>query len=267
MSTTNEEYHNDVTRIGKSGLDLIAKSPAHYWARYLDPARLPDEPTAAMRLGTAVHHAILEPDEFSRRYKVLPELNLRATADKMKFQELQQNAIANNWTLVSAEDYALCKSIRDSVRRHPAAIKLLASGSAEQTFYATDPITRAKTKIRPDWLSDLDLIVDVKTTEDASPTGFAKSVFNFRYHVQAPFYLDNYNYATGHQMRGFIFIAVEKKPPYAVAVYHVPTEMLELGRRTYLENLQTYVECLASDNWPAYGDNVQTLQLPAWATR
>ena len=121
MSTTNEEYHNDVTRIGKSGLDLIAKSPAHYWARYLDPARLPDEPTAAMRLGTAVHHAILEPDEFSRRYKVLPELNLRATADKMKFQELQQNAIANNWTLVSAEDYALCKSIRDSVRRHRLA--------------------------------------------------------------------------------------------------------------------------------------------------
>ena len=267
MVIENEDYHKDVTRIGKSGLDLIAKSPAHYYAKYLDPNRQPEEPTAALRLGTAVHHAVLEPDEFKRRYRILPELNLRATVDKMKLQELQQAAIANGWTLVSAEDYALCEAMRDSVRRHPAAAKLLAKGMAEQTFYATEPTTRVETKIRPDWLSDLDLIVDLKTTEDASPTGFAKSVFNFRYHVQAPFYLDNYKHATGHQMRGFIFIAVEKKPPYAVAVYHVPSDVLELGRKRYLQDLEVYARCKETNYWPAYSDNVQTLQLPAWAMR
>ena len=91
---TNEAYHGDTTRISKSGLDLIAKSPAHYWSRYLDPNREKKEPTAAMLLGTAVHFAILEPEEFGRRYQVLPEINKRSNAGKAEFEALMEHAKA-----------------------------------------------------------------------------------------------------------------------------------------------------------------------------
>ena len=59
----NADYHRH-SAISKSGLDVVAKSPLHYWARYLDPKREVPEPTAAMRIGTALHTLVLEQDQF-----------------------------------------------------------------------------------------------------------------------------------------------------------------------------------------------------------
>jgi len=51
----NEQYHADTSAISASGLKLFARSPAHYYAAYLDPQRPERQPTAAMKLGTATH--------------------------------------------------------------------------------------------------------------------------------------------------------------------------------------------------------------------
>jgi hypothetical protein len=40
----NTDYHAHPA-ISKSHLDQVAKSPLHYWARYLDPNRVVPEPT------------------------------------------------------------------------------------------------------------------------------------------------------------------------------------------------------------------------------
>lgn len=50
-----------------SGMKDLAISPLHYWARHIDPERK-IESTPAQRVGTALHCAILEPDEFGHRY-------------------------------------------------------------------------------------------------------------------------------------------------------------------------------------------------------
>lgn len=263
---TNEAYHADITRIGKSGLDLISRSPAHYWARYLDPNREREEPTPALILGTAVHSAILEPNDFEARYRTLPEINKRTTAGKAEFEALMEHAKANKLVFLSQYDLDKCRRMRDAVHKHPAAQLLLAKGVAEQTLMWTDEETGAKCKARPDWLSeDTGYIVDVKTTEDASPVGFAKSVYNYRYHVQAPWYLDGHLNSIGHAAEGFAFIAVEKTPPYAVSVYYVTPDVYVLGKKTYLRDLKTYMECLRNNNWPGYSQDFQALQLPAWA--
>ncbi len=262
---TNEAYHADTTRIGKSGLDLIAKSPSHYWAKYLDPNREKKEPTAAMQLGTAVHHAILEPGEFERRYKILPEINKRTNAGKAEFEALMEHAKTTGLTFLSQEDRDQCLRIRDSVHKHAAAKILLAGGVAEQTLFWDDQRTGAKCKCRPDWLSDSGYIADIKTTIDASPDDFAKSVYSYRYHVQAPWYLDGYLESTGKPAEGFAFIAVEKEPPYAVAVYYVTKDIYDIGKRTYMRDLDVYMECLKTNQWPGYSQDFQALQLPPWA--
>jgi exodeoxyribonuclease VIII len=268
----NEVYHADTRRIGKSGLDLIAKSPAHYWAKYLDPNREREEPTKAMLIGSAVHSAVLEPDDFARKYMILPELNLRTNAGKEKLEELSNHARANKLSIISKDDYELCKLMKETVWKHPAASVLLSDGIAEQRIDWTKEILsedgefiEVACKSKPDWQSHNGFIVDLKTTEDASPAGFAKSVWNYRYHVQAPFYADAYEHKYGEPPRGFIFIAVEKSPPYAVALYFAPPSMMDKGRSTYERDLRTYVKCLENGEWPAYGTEVMELQLPPWA--
>lgn len=169
-------------------------------------------------------------------------------------------------TVLSQEVWDQLHAMRDAVMSHPAASALLTKvpGVAEQSVYWHDPITGVLCRCRPDWWRSDDVLVDLKSTEDASPEGFAKSIANWRYDVQAPYYLDGVQIATGRKPRGFVFVAVEKKAPYAVGVYVLDAESLELGRAQYQHDLKIYAECQRSGQWPGYGDKIQVINLPAW---
>lgn len=264
ISISNEQYHADVSRISKSGLDLIAKSPAHYYAAKLDPNRDIRRETKALMQGRVIHTAILEPTSFGQQYAVMPELNLRTNAGKEQLATFQQQNAGK--TIIDLETYELSQVVRDRVYAHPAAASLLQSGRAEATFVWKDGETGVDCKCRPDFLTSDRIAVDIKTTEDASPAAFGRSSWKYRYHVQAAFYWDGL-VANGYVPEAFVFIAVEKTPPYPVAVYFVDAATMSLGRLTYINDLTTYKGCLHSGHWPAYGDDIQTLQLPAYAFR
>ena len=55
---TNNEYHAHPA-LSASGLKLLNKTPAHYYAQYLAPDRVKPEPTKAMKLGTMIHTCLL----------------------------------------------------------------------------------------------------------------------------------------------------------------------------------------------------------------
>lgn len=260
----NADYHRHLA-VSKSGLDQIAKSPLHYWARYLDPNRVWPEPTPAMRLGTALHTHVLELDQWDNQIAVAPgDINRRTKEGKEQWAAFE--ADAKRKTVITADDAEVVMAMGRSVWRHPAAAMLLHwQGKAETTHMWTDPTTGAECKCRPDWLTnDGNLIIDLKTTEDASPSGFQRSVANYRYHVQASWYLDGVKAATGHRPDQFIFICVEKKPPYAVAVYAADAEMIQIGAETAARDLTRLVECKASNTWPGYSDQIEPISLPPW---
>jgi hypothetical protein len=250
--TSNADYHADPA-VSASHLHAVAKSPYHYWSRYLDPRRSTVEPTAAMRLGSLVHCSVLEPDELSQRYAIAPDR--RSNAGKAAAAEMSANGIE----AVSEPEMALAQSMAASVRRHPAASALLAQGKAEQSFWWDDATTGLRCKCRPDWYYGT-TVVDLKTTTDASPSGFARSIATFRYHVQASHYL------TGlHGAERFVFIAVEKTAPYAVAVYELDAAALAAGDELRQRDMRVIADCQATSEWPGYGDDCQTLSLPSWA--
>ena len=259
----NTEYHAHPA-ISKSHLDQVAKSPLHYWARYLDPNRVVPEPTPAMAIGSAVHTHVLELDQWDARYVSAPDgIDRRTKAGKAEWEAF--TTAATGRTVLPKADADLVMRMAHSVFSHPAAAMLLAlPGKAETTHMWTDAATGLQCKCRPDWLTDDGrLLVDLKTTEDAG-RGFAKSIAQWRYHVQASWYLDGIEQATGTRPEQFLFLCVEKKAPYAVAVYAADAEMIAAGAQTAARDLDVLATCKAAGAWPGYSDQIEPISLPPW---
>jgi exodeoxyribonuclease VIII len=259
----NTDYHAH-SAISKSHLDQVARSPLHYWARYLDPNRVIPEPTPAMAIGSAVHTHVLELDQWDARYVSAPDgIDRRTKAGKAEWEAF--TTAATGRTVLPKADADLVMRMAHSVFSHPAAAMLLAlPGKAETTHMWTDESTGLQCKCRPDWLTDDGrLLVDLKTTEDAG-RGFAKSIAQWRYHVQAAWYLDGVEQSTGTRPEQFLFVCVEKKAPYAVAVYAADAEMIAAGAQTAARDLDVLATCKAANAWPGYSDQIEPISLPAW---
>jgi hypothetical protein len=260
---SNDDYHAS-EGISKSGLDLIAQSPLHYWAKYLDPQREAREPTPAMRLGTAIHTAVLEPDRFAKEFRVAPIVDRRTKDGKATWEAFTARCEESGHQVISASDYDICRRITDRVRSHPTAQMLLDTGSAEQSAFWVDEETGVLCKCRPDWLTR-NVILDLKSTTDASPQAFQRSAWSYRYHVQAAWYLDGIAATTGKPRDAFVFAAFEKDQPFACAFYYADDAMIEAGRTEYRRLLRVYADCLKSNDWPGYPLTLEPLAPPAWA--
>ncbi|MGG7074364.1 PD-(D/E)XK nuclease-like domain-containing protein [Campylobacter sp. 9BO] len=151
----------------------------------------------------------------------------------------------------------------------PDCDKRTKDGKAEQAYFSE--LAGVAVKCKPDFFNEsLGLIVDLKTTSDASAVGFAKSVASFNYHIQAAFYTDVMA-SLGKEVNKFLFIAVETKAPFMVGFYELDEAALDLGRKRYGELLELYKFCSGNNEWWGYANfdgksikAVQTLSLPAW---
>lgn len=278
---SNDEYH-DGPGISKSGLDLIhERSPLHYWERYLNPEREPRKESEALKIGQALHTAILEPDEFSSRYVVVPEdAPRRPSITQIKAKNPSDDTVyAIGWwsdfdakhegaVILKADEFDMVQKVAANAHKHPVARSIFSVGAAEQTVFWTDQETGVLCKCRPDWLIDPNpnyAILDLKSALNASPDGFQRAAYNYGYHRAAAWYLEGVEAATGDRPDAFMFLAVEKEAPYAVAFYYADDDMIEAGRRECRAALRTYAECLNSGKWPGYLDRLMPLGLPRWA--
>lgn len=277
MQLTRSAYHADTSRVSKSGLDCVNTSPLHFWDKYLNPDHPERKQAKHYRVGDVSNDLLLLPKtEFTSLYALVPigapkrptEAQLKAKRPSLESQHsiVWWNDFTGNnpgKTVVMPDEWDTARFVRDAVLKHRPAAELLSEGYAEKTFYFDEPETGAKCKCRPDWMATrARLVVDLKTTIDASAVAFGRSAWKYRYDVQGAFYFDGVAYATGEYYDGFAFIAAEKERPYPVKVYYMDEDDFRVGRRRYMANLETYVQCLASGVWPAYGERVERLQLP-----
>lgn len=255
-----DDYHAS-PGLSKSDLDLIHRSPAHYKYRKANP----QEQTPAMLLGSVTHKLVLEPEDFASEFAVMPDCDRRTKEGKERWKQFSDE-LDDRVTVVSQEIMMQASAMADAVKSHPFASRLLRCGAAEQSFYWMEGDTRCK--CRPDYLREDGIIVDLKTTQNASPADFPKSAYNYRYHVQAWWYLHGLR-TIGFPAREFVFIAVEKEPPYAVCVFVADDAVLKLGEQEALADLETYRWCVEHDNWYGYEKTPKThsLTLPEWAAR
>lgn len=220
----------------------------------------------ALLVGRLVHTATLEPHLLDAEYVVAPSVDRRTKQGKAEYAAFLEGV--GTRTVVSPSQMDLAQAIRDAVRAHPLASEILAAAGAAaevSQFWTTlgEPCKGRLDWLVPDWGGD-PLIFDLKTTVDASPNGFARACANFKYHMQAYAYSEGYAQVTGVRPR-FFFGAVEKEPPYDVALYELEEDAIDRGREIYLAAIETYQQAVQSGNWPGYSDRVVRLSLPPWA--
>lgn len=263
------EVYHAIAAMSAGGLKKMKRSPAHFFGAQLDPNRPQgDDDRPALVNGTLVHCATFEPDQVAARYLVKPAgLDGRTKEGKAWLAEHE----GDPRVIVSADVMAAGMLQAAALRRLPDVAALLSQGMAEASAFWIDDETGELCKCRPDFVSpagdDAVVLVDGKTCQDASPEGFARTIWNFDYHLQAAWYSDGYTLATGKRVVGFVFAAVESAWPHAAAAYMLDDAVLAGARFENRRLLDLYAECKAKNEWPGYPARIQAIQLPRWAMK
>lgn len=248
---SNEEYHA-CRSISKSGLDAFSRSPAHYQA-YLNGER---EETNALKRGTLIHCAVLEPDFLNVRYFGLPEvLDVRTKIGKAKYQEYAEKS--GGKIIVTAEEWRMAWRIRDEVQRHKIARLLFDGGQSEVSIFSI--LQGVPVRCRPDYINGA-IMPDVKSTVDARPGPFLKSIEKYRYYVQAAYYMD-IALTQGIEVDHFPFVAFEKEEPFGIYCHNLDADSIQQGRKEYIADLDYYKRCLDSDKWPSYPEEFTEISI------
>jgi exodeoxyribonuclease VIII len=185
--------------INHSGLKLIERSPSHYiWDKQNERKE-----TTALKLGSAIHSAILEPKEFEEKYITAGNIDKRTKSGKEAYAALEMKGKI----ILSIDEYDTVKRCVESVYKNVTATELLKDGRPEVSVFGS--IKGIECKCRPDWLRSDGIVVDIKSTCDASLKEFSRSVLNYGYHSQAAFYIDVLK-SNDISTLAFIFIAIEK---------------------------------------------------------
>ena len=252
---TEQEYFNDFrSYLSSTDIRRLLRSPAHF----KNPTSLD---TQATRLGTLAHAFVLLPHHAEARYRPRADVDGR-TKEGKAIRDWEASLTAQQGIeFVSKADYEAAISIGSAVRSHLGCASLFTSGVAEVAGITSD-FHGINARIKPDYRTD-SAIIDVKTCVDGRPDPFVRSVMTYGYGVQAAYYLDVAEAIDGKK-RKFFWCAVEKDTPFAVSVYEASDAMIERGRAQYKRAIELYKECASLDLWPAYSQQIQTLDLPAW---
>ena len=144
----------------------------------------------------------------------------------------------------------------------------------EASFFIVDPATGVRLKIRPDYMLKPcamfpnGLIIDGKSTTDASASGFARQVWNLDYGLQASFYTSVYQSIFNTDGRpAFLWLAQEKEAPHAAAYYSAGADLIAYWDKRIEQTLPVIAHCQETGAWPGFPETVTELALPAWAEK
>lgn len=263
VGMSDEEYHGLPEFSSSQAKDLL-ESPARF--NYWRGKRRPEK--KAYDVGHAVHAKVLGT---GATVVAIPDdlLASNGAISTKAAKEWVEQARAEGKVPMKADELRPIEEMSEAVLRHETASVLLAQpGNPEVSVLSTDPNTEVPVRARFDYLpyprQPRAIALELKTTDDASPESFVKSIIEYGYDLSQEWYRDTYRWATGEEVE-FAFIVVEKRPPYLVAHYQLPEAFVAMGARKAIEARAQYAEYTASGVWPGYSPAIEFLDPPLWA--
>ena len=271
---SNEFYHSQKQYISSSMLKTIAKKSVCHYLREDPPFG------SALTIGSAFHTLVLEPHLFDDEFMVIKQkIDRRTKVGKAEMARLEGLAASKNQDILLGKDHDMIQAMSHSIDQNEIYKHFLDECKKEVSFYVDDfriPDFEHtfRVRVRPDAYSSASInysfgdkvhfhdnvIIDLKSCQDASPRGFKSSVYNFGWHIQAAYYLDVLTHVAKSKgndvpFTDFFFLAVEKKSPYSAQMYCLPEALLEEGRRKYRSALKMWHHYLMTNEELGYHDS------------
>ena len=241
VSTMSESEYRSLPALNASRFKAFHRSPYHFFNQK------EVEETEAMRIGTAIHTALLEPRLYSSIIGYLPDVDGRTTEGKAIKKAFEEKYAGK--TILKAVSEAIVERavIACDYSNEWKAIKATPSMRYEQVLMCE--LHEVACKARLDLLDvENGIIRDIKSCDDASIERFRYTVKDRLYWLQAGFYALMAEKVYNKKFN-FEFIAVETSEP-STALFHAVDEK-ELDRWKMLVDilLLQYKDCLTADTW------------------
>ena len=265
-----EQYHGGP---GLSSSSIKMALDALKLHRAYETGQIQSEDTPTTIFGSAVHCAVLEPEKFDDLYAIVPGDKKKPTSAQLNAKKPSADTILLiNWwnefnscnegkSQIKQEERDNAMRVRDAVWEHPEAKEYFFDYKTELSGYYLDQDfengqgTNMLCRYRPDLRTD-DYILDLKTTVCAKKDEFMRSIGKFGYHISAAHYLEGDRILKGTTHKHFVFVAVEKKPPYLVGVYKLSQRDLELGLWQRRKALNDIKKAREEKHWPGYNNDI-----------
>lgn len=261
----NETEYRNHPAISHSQLLKIAESPEKF--RYFQDN--PEPPTPSLVFGQYLHAIVLQPDFANDNFAIIPNCDKRTKEGKAIMKEFAIREYGKE--IVTSEMADNANRMKEALLEN-AYVKKLLKGEKEKPFFWNDKMTGEKCKCRVDCITEIgkDLIVtDIKTTANAATESFTRNALRYGYDVQAAMYIEGVESVTGRKPI-FVFVAVEKDPPYSINILQADELMIRRGYDRFRELIGIYSDCKKNNNWYGYlgkYNQINVLALPAYLAK
>ena len=260
--------YRDAEGANYSLLKLFARSPFHVRDEMANRGK-PRELSSSIIKGLAIEQLALLGDLDSEQMVLSPHADFRSkeARDWRDFHQAAGRVIVTQEILKDASCAA------EAVHQHPVAGPLIKECRVQvmaSDVYAFENGTKVTRKCLIDGVGTAsNVLVDLKSTTDASPNAWRRRAAQLFYHVQSTYYTDIWSSASrseSDEVPTFVFVCVESEPPYGVGCYVLDSEARATGQALWQSWLQRWHECMTTGKWPGYTDEAPGyISLPKYA--
>ncbi|MEK9824313.1 MAG: PD-(D/E)XK nuclease-like domain-containing protein [Gammaproteobacteria bacterium] len=257
-----KSYHEHPAISASKLKKMACGTELDYWATYVDPERMPFQPTDAMRQGSLVDCLITEPQNFDRKYVVAPKCDRRTKAGKAEWAEAQELARSKCAELIAEDWHHTAQQIASKLLNDPVS-RFYLLGSGQKPHFWQDEKHDTECRYLPDTeRPDYGLLVDLKKSRSANPAHFARQSYSLGYDIQCAHYAEGYRDRYSEYPKTIALLAYEWAYPFNFSINIISEELLEVGRSRRDEAMAKIKDCSGINEWSSWGVNV--MEPPAW---
>ncbi len=260
-------YHSDAVEVfgdvprftASTGKAMDAPSKAHMHHPRLGGQ--PMVPTTTMDRGSLMHAMLLGK---GGQVAVVNCDDWRTKAAKEAREEHRNEGRIAVTSKLFDDARVAAKAIREKLRK----LGYNLAGESELTLTWDEDAASGRVipcRARLDHLDGSD-IFDLKITENASPTFIERQIKNMGYHLQGAAYRHaveaNLPELVGRTV--FTLLFCEPEPPYCITPTRFLGPLRELGETKWARARDRWDECLHTNRWPDYVDNVFLANAKPW---